>query len=62
MNKLVVSDALDDPLNLFKIKSHPISKETHDSLRFLKEERGERWAIVFFGHGFDQATEPRWTE
>ena len=38
-HELIVSEALDDPLNLFKIKCRSISKEPHDSLEFLKDER-----------------------
>lgn len=39
---LVVEEALDNPLNLFKLKSHHTAKTFHDSLKFLKEERGDR--------------------
>jgi antitoxin (DNA-binding transcriptional repressor) of toxin-antitoxin stability system len=40
-HELIVSEALDDPLNLFKLKSRLLSKESHDSLRFLKDERDD---------------------
>lgn len=38
-HELVVEEALDSPLNLFKIKSQ---RSSNDSLKFLREERGDR--------------------
>jgi len=36
--ELVIEEALDNPLNLFKLKSQP-SSNPYGSLKFLKEER-----------------------
>lgn len=38
-HELIGEEALDNPLNLFKLKSQQISKTPSDSLKFLKEER-----------------------
>jgi hypothetical protein len=38
--ELVVEEAFESPLNLFKLKSQQAS--SYDSLKFLKEERGDR--------------------
>lgn len=37
--ELIFREALDNPLNLFKLKPKQSSKTLHDSLKFLKEER-----------------------
>lgn len=40
-HELVVEKALDNPLNLFKLESQQTSKSSHDTLKFLQEERGD---------------------
>lgn len=39
--ELIVSDALDEPLNLFKLKPRSLSTDSHDSLKLLQDERDD---------------------
>lgn len=41
-HELVVEEALDSPLSLFELESQRTSTSSYDSLKFLKEERGDR--------------------